>query len=52
MIMAGSPEELDDLWDLAEAGDYYAGNAQQELRPLLRHCAPLFSFHQCQLLLT
>ena len=47
MINAGSPVELDDLWDLAEAGDNYADHAQQELRPLPRHCcAPLFSFHQ------
>ena len=52
MIIAGSPVQLYDLWDLAEAGDNYTGHAQQEPRPLLRHRAPLLSFHRCRLLLT
>ena len=43
-----SPVQLNDLWDLAEACDNDTAHAQQELR----HCVPLFSFHQCRFLLT
>ena len=43
-----SPVQLNDLRDLAESCDNDAGHAQQELR----HCVPLFSFHQCRFLLT
>ena len=32
-----SPAQLQDLWDLAEAGDNNAGDAQQELGALPRH---------------